>query len=77
MTLPLPWPFDREYMQLALASGVAVGACAPLIGTFLVQKRLSLMGDGIGHMAFAGVAAAMLPARRAARLDVLQAIATA
>ena len=60
MTLPLPWPFDREYMQLALASGLAVGACAPLIGTFLVQKRLSLMGDGIGHMAFAGVAAGLL-----------------
>jgi len=60
VTLPLPWPFDREYMQLALASGVAVGACAPLIGTFLVQKRLSLMGDGVGHMAFAGVAAGLL-----------------
>ncbi len=60
MSVPLPWPFDREYMQLALASGVAVGACAPLIGTFLVQKRLSLMGDGIGHMAFAGVAAGLL-----------------
>ena len=60
MSLPLPWPFEREYMQLALASGLAVGACAPLIGTFLVQKRLSLMGDGIGHMAFAGVAAGLL-----------------
>ncbi len=60
LPLPLPWPFDREYMQLALASGLAVGACAPLIGTFLVQKRLSLMGDGIGHMAFAGVAAGLL-----------------
>ena len=23
MTLPLPWPFEREYMQLALAAGVA------------------------------------------------------
>ena len=60
MTLPLPWPFDRQYMQLALASGIAVGAVAPLIGTFLVQKRLSLMGDGVGHMAFAGVAAGLL-----------------
>jgi zinc transport system permease protein len=60
VSLPLPWPFDREYMQLALASGLAVGTCAPLIGTFLVQKRLSLMGDGIGHMAFAGVAAGLL-----------------
>lgn len=58
--LPLPWPFDRQYMQLALAAGVVVGVCAPLIGTFLVQKRLSLLGDGIGHVAFAGVAAGLL-----------------
>ncbi len=60
MNLPLPWPFDRDYMQLALLAAVVVGACAPLIGTFLVQRRLSLMGDGIGHVAFAGVAAGLL-----------------
>jgi zinc transport system permease protein len=58
--LDLPWPFERDYMQLALWAGLIVGACAPLIGVFLVQKRLSLMGDGIGHMAFAGVAAGLL-----------------
>jgi zinc transport system permease protein len=55
--LPLPWPFDREYMQLALVGGLVVGISAPLIGTFLVPKRLSLLGDGLGHVAFAGVAA--------------------
>ena len=58
--IPLPYPFDREYMQLALLAGIAVGASAPLIGAFLVQKRLALMGDGIGHLAFAGVAAGLL-----------------
>ncbi|HEX2063473.1 MAG TPA: metal ABC transporter permease [Acidimicrobiales bacterium] len=58
--LPLPYPFDRQYMQLALVAALAMGACAPLIGAFLVQKRLSLMGDGIGHLAFAGVAAGLL-----------------
>ena len=58
--LSLPWPFEREYMQLALVGGLVVGLCAPLIGTFLVQKRLSLLGDGIGHVAFAGVAAGLL-----------------
>jgi len=58
--IPLPYPFDRGYMQLALVAAVAVGASAPLIGAFLVQKRLSLMGDGIGHLAFAGVAAGLL-----------------
>ena len=59
LPLPLPFPFEREYMQLALVAGLLVGACAPLIGTFLVQKQLSLMGDGIGHVAFAGVAAGL------------------
>lgn len=58
--LPLPWPFEREYMQLALVGGLVVGLTAPLIGTFLVQKRLSLLGDGLGHVAFAGVAAGLL-----------------
>jgi len=56
----MPWPFDRDYMQLALVAGLVVGGCAPLIGVFLVQRRLSLMGDGIGHVAFAGVAAGVL-----------------
>jgi zinc transport system permease protein len=60
MPWPLPWPFDTTYMQLAFVAGVVVGASAPLIGTFLVQKRLSLLGDGIGHVAVAGVGAALL-----------------
>jgi zinc transport system permease protein len=60
VNLPLPWPFDREFMQLALVAGVVVGAAAPLMGVFLVQRRMSLMGDGIGHIAFAGVAGGVL-----------------
>jgi zinc transport system permease protein len=57
--LPLPYPFELGFMQRALAAGVVVGVFAPLIGTFLVQKRMSLMGDGIGHVAFAGVGAGL------------------
>jgi zinc transport system permease protein len=60
MPWALPWPFDRTYMQLALLAGVVVGATAPLIGVFLVQKGLSLMGDGIGHVAVAGIGASLL-----------------
>jgi zinc transport system permease protein len=40
----------------AYLAGAAVGVGAPIIGSFLVQRRLSLIGDGIGHLAFAGVA---------------------
>jgi zinc transport system permease protein len=58
--ISLPYPFEREFMQYALWVGLVVGACAPLIGIFLVQKRQALMGDGLGHIAFAGIAAGLL-----------------
>lgn len=54
------WPFELPFMQLALAAGAIVGLTTPLIGAFVVQKRLSLMGDGIGHVAFAGVGIGLL-----------------
>ncbi len=46
-----------EFMQRALAAGLLVAAICPVIGLFLVLRRLSLIGDGLGHIAFAGVAA--------------------
>jgi zinc transport system permease protein len=57
--LPLPYPFELSFMQRALVAGLVVGVFAPMIGTFLVQKRMSLIGDGIGHLAFAGVGAGL------------------
>jgi zinc transport system permease protein len=47
---------DLEFMRLAFGAGIVVGILAPAVGFFLVQRRLSLIGDGIGHVAFAGVA---------------------
>jgi zinc transport system permease protein len=58
--LPLPYPFESVETQRALLACLAVGIFAPTIGTFLVQKRLSLVGDGVGHVAFAGVGAGLL-----------------
>src|SRR5665647_504086 len=43
-------------MQRALVVACLVGLVAPVIGTYLVQRRLSLLGDGIGHVALTGVA---------------------
>ena len=48
---------DADFMRLAFAAGAIVGLLAPAVGFFLVQRRMSLIGDGIGHAAFAGVAA--------------------
>ena len=43
-------------MQRALLAALLVGLAAPMVGIFLVQRRLSLIGDGMGHVALAGVA---------------------
>ena len=51
---------ESEFMRLALGAGAVVGVLAPAVGFFLVQRRQSLIGDGIGHVAFAGVAAGIL-----------------
>ena len=47
------------FMQLALVAAVLVGLTAPTVGIYLVQRRLSLIGDGLGHMALLGVAVAL------------------
>lgn len=43
-------------MQRGLMVAVLVGISAPVMGTYLVQRRLALLGDGIGHVALTGVA---------------------
>ena len=51
---------ELDFMRRALVAALVVGLAAPSIGTFLVQRRLSLMGDGIGHIALTGVALGFL-----------------
>jgi zinc transport system permease protein len=46
---------DPPFMQRALLAALIVGITAPAIGSFLVQRRQALMGDGIGHVALTGV----------------------
>ncbi|WP_328621534.1 metal ABC transporter permease [Streptomyces sp. NBC_00354] len=48
------------FMQRALLAAVLVGVTAPAIGTYLVQRRQAVMGDGIGHVAMTGVALGFL-----------------
>ena len=50
----------RDFMQRALIAALLTGLAAPAIGTFLVQRRLALLGDGIGHVAVTGVALGLL-----------------
>jgi zinc transport system permease protein len=49
-----------DFMRKALIAAVFTGLAAPAIGTFLVQRRLALLGDGLGHVALTGVATGLL-----------------
>src|SRR5665647_3413446 len=52
----MPEILTYDFMQRALLAAFLVGLAAPMVGVFLVQRRLSLIGDGMGHVALAGVA---------------------
>lgn len=49
-----------DFMRRALIAALLVGLAAPVVGIFLVQRRLALIGDGMGHVALAGVALGIL-----------------
>ena len=49
-----------EFMRYALVAAIFTGLAAPAIGTFLVQRRLALLGDGLGHVALTGVALGLI-----------------
>ncbi|MBA3293292.1 MAG: metal ABC transporter permease [Geodermatophilaceae bacterium] len=60
-------------MQRALIAAFLVGLTAPTVGVYLVQRRLALIGDGLGHVALAGVAIGVLTSQA----PVLTALAVA
>lgn len=47
--------FDYSFMTRALVAGILIGTIAPLLGTFLVARRSSMLTDTLSHTALAGV----------------------
>ena len=56
----MPEIFQYEFMNRAIVASVLVGATAPAFGVFLVLRRLALIADTLSHVAFAGVAIALI-----------------
>ena len=52
--------FQYDFLLLALGGALIIGLVAPALGIYLVQRRLSLIGDGIGHVALTGVGVGLL-----------------
>lgn len=48
--------FSLPFMQRALLGGLAIAVVAGLLGTFVVQRGLAFLGDGLAHAAFGGMA---------------------
>lgn len=48
------------FMQKALITGIVIAIACSLLGVFLVLRRFALMGDGLAHIAFGGVATGLL-----------------
>ncbi|WP_018787355.1 metal ABC transporter permease [Micromonospora sp. CNB394] len=52
--------FQYDFMLRALVGALIIGLAAPALGIYLVQRRLALIGDGLGHVALTGVGAGLL-----------------
>lgn len=56
MTTPLDLVINYPFLQRALLAALVVAALAGLLGIYVVLRGLSLIGDGLAHISFAGVA---------------------
>ena len=52
--------FQYEFLQNAFLTGLIIGVIAPLLGVFIVVRRLSLIADALSHVTLAGIAASLL-----------------
>ncbi|MGG6431211.1 metal ABC transporter permease [Anoxybacillus sp. D401a] len=52
--------FQYEFLQNAFIVGILIGLIAPLLGVFIVVRRLSLIADALSHVTLAGIAASLL-----------------
>lgn len=58
-----------EFLRYTLFSGILIGLICPILGTFLIVRRLSMMADGLSHVTLSGVAAGMLLSKKIAFLQ--------
>ncbi|AFS69964.1 MULTISPECIES: metal ABC transporter permease [Exiguobacterium] len=49
-----------KFLQYALIAAVLIGFTAPLIGSFVVVRRMSLIADALSHVTLAGIALSLL-----------------
>lgn len=53
-------PYASEFMRNALLTAVVVGVLCPVVGVWVVLRRLAYLGDAMSHATLSGVAVAYL-----------------
>ena len=53
-------PFEYDFMQRAFLAALIVGGLCSTLGTYVVLRKLSFIGDGLAHASFAGIVIAYL-----------------
>lgn len=51
-------PISYQFMQNALLIGILIGILCPVVGTYLIVQRMSLLGDVMAHSVLPGLAIA-------------------
>ena len=63
---------EYEFLQNAFLAGLIIGIIAPLIGVFVLVRRLSLIADALSHVTLAGIAASLLLEKKYLQLGRIQ-----
>jgi ABC-type Mn2+/Zn2+ transport system permease subunit len=53
-------PFSSQFMMNALAIAIIVGLLCPVVGVWVILRRLAYLGDAMSHASLSGVAIAYL-----------------
>lgn len=52
--------FQYEFMRMALITGILIALLSGILGSFVVQKRMSFLGNGLSHSALGGIGIGVL-----------------
>ncbi len=50
------WLVCSGFLQRGFTTGLLIGIAAPIVGAYLVNRQMALIGEALAHTAFAGVA---------------------
>lgn len=65
---------NYEFLQNAFYSGLIIGVIAPLLGVFIVVRRMSLIADALSHVTLAGIAGSLYLSQSISALALLNPI---